>query len=49
MLTRGSLNEIFINSPRLGNKLLLVLLQLTMRRLREANNRLLLYATDPFL
>ncbi|MBU1237935.1 MAG: cyclic nucleotide-binding domain-containing protein [Gammaproteobacteria bacterium] len=49
VLTRGSLNEIFINSPRLGNKLLLVLLQLTMRRLREANDRLLLHATDRFL
>jgi CRP/FNR family transcriptional regulator, cyclic AMP receptor protein len=49
VLTRDSLNEIFINSPRLGNKLLLVLLQLTMRRLREASNRLLPYATNPFL
>lgn len=49
VLTRNDLNEIFINSPRLGNKVLLVLLQLTMRRLRDASNRLLPYATNPFL
>lgn len=49
VLTRSSLNDIFIDSPRLGNKLLLVLLQLTMRRLREASRRLLPHATDPFV
>lgn len=49
VLTRGNLNEIFIDSPRLGNKLLLVLLQLTMRRLREASQRLLPHAADPFI
>jgi CRP-like cAMP-binding protein len=49
VLTRNNLNEIFIDSPRLANKLLLVLLQLTMRRLREANKRLLPHATDLFI
>jgi CRP-like cAMP-binding protein len=49
VLTRGNLNEIFVYSPRLGNKLLLVLLQLTMRRLRDASDQLLPFATNPVL
>jgi CRP/FNR family transcriptional regulator, cyclic AMP receptor protein len=49
VLTRNGLNDIFMDSPRLGNKLLLVLLQSTMKRLREASKRLMPHATDPFL
>lgn len=41
VLTRTGLNEIFIDHPRLGNKLLLLLLQLMTRRLRDASSRLL--------
>ena len=43
VLTRPGLNEIFIDHPRLGNKLLLLLLQLMTRRLRDASSRLLPY------
>lgn len=35
VLTRDALNEVLLNTPRLGNKLLLVVLQLMTRRLRE--------------
>jgi CRP-like cAMP-binding protein len=43
VLTRAALNEIFLDHPRLGNKLLLLLLQLMTRRLRDASSRLLPY------
>jgi CRP/FNR family cyclic AMP-dependent transcriptional regulator len=49
VLTRDNLNEIFINSPRLGNKLLLILLQMTTRRLRDASSRLLPHIALPAL
>lgn len=38
VLTRESLNHILVQAPRLGNKLLLTLLQLLSARLREAYN-----------
>ncbi|MRR49929.1 MAG: cyclic nucleotide-binding domain-containing protein [Rhodocyclaceae bacterium] len=41
VLTRSDLNEILVNMPRLGNKFLLVLLQLMTRRLRQASESLL--------
>lgn len=41
VLTRQSLNNILIDHPRLGNKLLLILLQLMVSRLREATTRML--------
>lgn len=43
VLTRAELTEIVVDHPRLGNKLLLLLLQLMTRRLRDASNRLLPY------
>lgn len=46
VLTRQELNEILINQPRLGNKLLLVLLQMMTRRLRDASERLLPYIAE---
>ncbi|SRR6266581_887259 len=49
VLTRDNLGEIFINSPRLGNKLLLILLQISSRRLRDASSRLLPHITLPAL
>lgn len=41
VLTRDSLNEILVDYPRLGNKLLLVLLQTMASRLRETTTRML--------
>lgn len=41
VLTRDSLNEIFVHHPRPGNKFLLVLLQLMPVRLRETCDRFL--------
>ena len=41
VLTREGLNQILIHHPRLGNKFLLVLLQLMTERLREACDRYL--------
>lgn len=38
VLSRDSLNQILMQAPRLGNKLLLTLLQLLSARLREAYN-----------
>jgi len=38
VLTRGALNTILLQAPRLGNKLLLTLLQLMSARMREAYN-----------
>jgi CRP/FNR family cyclic AMP-dependent transcriptional regulator len=38
VLTRQSLNQILMQAPRLGNKLMLTLLQLLSARLREAYN-----------
>ncbi|MBL8489001.1 MAG: cyclic nucleotide-binding domain-containing protein [Rhodocyclaceae bacterium] len=46
VLTRDELNEILINQPRLGNKLLLVLLQMMAHRLRDASERLLPYISE---
>lgn len=43
VLTRAELTGIVVDHPRLGNKLLLLLLQLMTRRLRDASNRLLPY------
>lgn len=41
VLTRDALNDILIDHPRLGNKLLLTLLQLMTDRLRDAVTRML--------
>lgn len=41
VLTRDALNEILVDHPRLGNKLLLILLQLMTERLRTATTRML--------
>lgn len=41
VLTRDGLNDILIDHPRLGNKLLLTLLQLMTERLRDATTRML--------
>lgn len=41
VLTRDSLNEILVHHPRLGNKILLILLQLMTVRLRESCDRFL--------
>jgi CRP/FNR family cyclic AMP-dependent transcriptional regulator len=41
VLTRGGLNEILVDHPRLGNKVLLILLQLMTSRLRDATTRML--------
>ena len=41
VLSRQALNEILVDNPRLGNKLLLILLQLMAQRLREATTRML--------
>lgn len=41
VLTRDALNDILVDHPRLGNKLLLILLQLMAQRLREATTRML--------
>ncbi len=41
VFTRDALNEILIDHPRLGNKFLLMLLQLVTGRLREATNLML--------
>jgi CRP-like cAMP-binding protein len=46
VLTREDLSEILSNSPRLGNKLFLVLLQRMTRRLRDISNRLLPYLPE---
>ncbi len=46
VLTRDNLSEILLNSPRLGNKLFLVLLQRMTRRLRDISNRLLPYLPE---
>ena len=40
VLNRASLNSILVQLPRLGNKLLLVLLQLMSKRLRDTNVQL---------
>jgi len=41
VLSRHDLDQILVERPRLGNKFLLILLQLMTRRLREAQVRLL--------
>lgn len=41
VLDRKALNDILVAQPRLGNKLLLLLLQLMAKRLRESGARLL--------
>ncbi len=41
VLTREALNKVLLQAPRLGNKLLLTLLQLMSARLREAYNPVL--------
>ena len=41
VLSRHDLGEVVHNIPRLGNKVLLLLLQVMTRRLRDASNRLL--------
>jgi len=41
VLTRDSLNKILVDHPRLGNKFLLMLLQLVTIRLRDATTRML--------
>lgn len=41
VLTRDALNDILVDHPRLGNKVLLTLLQLLSERLRDATTRLL--------
>jgi CRP-like cAMP-binding protein len=41
VLTRACLSDLLIDHPRLGNKLLLILLQLMTERLRDATTRML--------
>ena len=41
VLSRKALNDILVSLPRLGNKFLLLLLQLMAKRLREASIQLL--------
>lgn len=41
VLTRAGLNEILMQMPRIGNKLLLILLQMMVTRLRDTCNNLL--------
>jgi len=41
VFSRDSLNEVLIEMPRLGNKLLLVLLQLMAQRLRDTSDKFL--------
>lgn len=41
VLSRKALNDILVTTPRLGNKFLLLLLQLMAKRLREASVQLL--------
>ena len=41
VLTRSSLNDILVDHPRLGNKLLLIMLQSMTARLRDTTTRLL--------
>ena len=41
IFTRQALIDVMLNMPRLGNKLLLVLLQMMTRRLRDTSNNLL--------
>ncbi len=41
ILTRDSLNDILLDHPRLGNKLLLILVQMITSRLRETTKRML--------
>lgn len=45
VLSRQSLNKILMDMPRIGNKLLLVILHMLSARLRESNYRLLPYLT----
>ncbi|MBK9022025.1 MAG: cyclic nucleotide-binding domain-containing protein [Sulfuritalea sp.] len=44
VLTRDTIYDILVLHPSLGNKILLILLQITSQRLRETSDRLL-----PFL
>lgn len=41
ILTRDTIYDIFVLEPSLGNKVLLILLQITSQRLRETSDRLL--------
>jgi CRP-like cAMP-binding protein len=41
VLTRDTIYDILVMHPSLGNKVLLILLQMTSQRLRETSNRLL--------
>jgi len=41
VLDRKALNEVLVSQPRLGNKLLLLLLQLMAKRLRDSGASLL--------
>jgi CRP-like cAMP-binding protein len=41
VLDRKALNEVLVSQPRLGNKLLLLLLQLMAKRLRDSGANLL--------
>jgi CRP/FNR family cyclic AMP-dependent transcriptional regulator len=45
VLSRQSLSDVLRTMPRLGNKILLVLLQMMTRRLRNTSNTLLPYIT----
>ncbi len=49
VLNRASLNAILVQMPRLGNKLLLVLLQLMTTRLRDTSAMLLPKISDPYV
>ena len=46
VLTREQLNAVMVDHPRLGQKLLLMLLRLTTMRLREATVRMLPHLVD---
>ena len=45
-LSRDKLNELMVDHPRLGQKLLLMLLRLTTARLRDATVRMLPHLVD---
>ncbi len=49
VLSRSSLNEILVQMPRLGNKLLLVLLQLMTLRLRDTTLLLFPRISDTYI
>lgn len=49
VLTRDTIYDILVLHPSLGNKVLLILLQITSQRLRETSNRLLPFIGKPVI